>query len=72
LSRSAPSIERIQKVKAAASKSPVIVGSGVNKINAKDLLRYADGVIVGTSLKTDNKVSSRKVSELVNAIVEWQ
>ncbi len=67
-----PSIERIRKVKAAALKFPVIVGSGVNKTNAKDLLRYADGVIVGTSLKINNKVSSRKVRELVNVIRELQ
>src|SRR5690606_3606108 len=38
-------------VKAAAGDAPVFVGSGATPETAADLLRHADGLIVGTSLK---------------------
>ncbi|PSP58546.1 phosphorybosylanthranilate isomerase [Halobacteriales archaeon QH_7_66_36] len=50
---------------------PVLVGSGVTADSVSDLLRVADGVIVGTALKegakTTNPVSVGRVEELVAA-----
>ena len=50
---------------------PVLVGSGVTADSVGDLLRVADGVIVGTALKqgaeTTNPVSVGRVEELIAA-----
>ncbi|MFB6117501.1 BtpA/SgcQ family protein [Halosegnis sp.] len=51
--------------------TPVLVGSGVTADTVADLLRVADGVIVGTALKegaeTTNPVSVGRVEELIAA-----
>jgi predicted TIM-barrel enzyme len=36
----------------------LLVGSGVAESNARELLQYADGAIVGTSLKTGGVVTN--------------
>ena len=36
----------------------LLVGSGVAEANARELLQYADGAIVGTSLKTGGVVTN--------------
>lgn len=41
------------KIKEKFPSIPLILGSGANKDNIKTLLKYADGVIVGTSIKKD-------------------
>jgi hypothetical protein len=52
-------------------KARIIVGSGGNSRNVRELLRSADGLIVGTSLKiggvTSNPVDARLVKEFVAA-----
>ena len=51
--------------------TPVLVGSGVTEGNIGAYLEWADGVIVGTSLKVDglasNPVDERRVAVLVSA-----
>ena len=51
--------------------TPVLVGSGVTEGNIRNYLEYADGVIVGTSLKRDgvvsNPVDQGRVERLVSA-----
>ncbi|MCL2563862.1 MAG: BtpA/SgcQ family protein [Oscillospiraceae bacterium] len=51
---------------------PLIIGSGVKKENIKDFLRCAEGVIVGTSLKSqkdgETYIDIAKVKELVAAV----
>ncbi|WP_435147137.1 BtpA/SgcQ family protein [Halobaculum sp. P14] len=53
---------------------PLFVGSGVTAESVGELLRYADGVIVGTALKeggdVDAAVSTARVRELVDAATE--
>ncbi|MEP0846002.1 MAG: BtpA/SgcQ family protein [Phycisphaerae bacterium] len=44
-------IERLRRVKAAAGRADVFVGSGVAPETVGEFLPYADGLIVGTSLK---------------------
>ena len=55
----------------AGADAPVLVGSGVTAESVADVLAVADGVIVGTALKTGgettNPVSEERVAELVAA-----
>jgi hypothetical protein len=60
-------LESIKRVRNAI-KSPVIIGSGFNNQNAKEQFKYAHGAIVGTSLKTENKIDLEKVNELMKII----
>ena len=46
-------IEDVRIAKEVSVK-PIIIGSGITENNIKDYWRYADGFIVGTSLKKDN------------------
>jgi hypothetical protein len=68
----------LERVEAAVARrddlglaTPVLVGSGVTADTVGDLLRVADGAIVGTALKeggeTTNPVSVGRVEELVAA-----
>ena len=53
------SVDDVKTVSEAAPPGvPVLVGSGVDENNAERLLEYADGAIVGTSLKVDGIVSN--------------
>ena len=55
----AASVDDVKTVSEAAPPGvPVLVGSGVDENNAERLLEYADGAIVGTSLKVDGIVSN--------------
>jgi hypothetical protein len=51
---------------------PVIIGSGLNAENAGELMRAADGAIVGSSLKKDgvwwNEVDVARVRALVEEV----
>lgn len=51
--------------------TPVLVGSGVTEANIGDYMEWADGVIVGTSLKSggvvSNPVDVERVARLVSA-----
>jgi len=66
---SPPSLTKVEKVKKAVLETPVLIGSGVNENNIAQYLQICDGVIVGTSLKVDNKtenpVDLNKVKKLV-------
>lgn len=64
-----------QKVKKAVPDRPLLIGSGINVDNVNDYLAVADGVIVGTSLKIDNKttgsLSFEKAQKLVQAVKKF-
>jgi hypothetical protein len=64
--------DKIRAVKEAASSTPVLVGSGVNAATIGELARFADGFIVGTSVKkngrVDNPVDVARVKELVRRL----
>jgi uncharacterized protein len=49
----APTPEKVQSVQNAVSL-PIFLGSGLSLQNARDLLKVADGAIVGSWFKTDN------------------
>ncbi|MEZ4495664.1 MAG: BtpA/SgcQ family protein [Thermomicrobiales bacterium] len=56
----------------AGTDVPLLVNTGFNRSNAADLLQYADGAIVGTSLKLDgitwNPVDRARVRELIEVV----
>ncbi|MGH9805250.1 MAG: BtpA/SgcQ family protein [Candidatus Acidiferrales bacterium] len=68
---SAPDIEDVQETKRRATR-PVLIGSGSNEENIAAFLQYADGVIVGSSLKKDdvmeNPVDPAKVRRFMEAV----
>lgn len=54
---SPPSVEDVAEAAAAAGSVPVLLGSGLNHDNARELLEHARGAIVGTSLKRGGDVA---------------
>ena len=48
----APPLDKVRRAKAAATR-PVLMGSGTTAENIAEFLQYADGAIVGSSLKVD-------------------
>lgn len=58
----------VERVKTCLPDTPLLVGSGFDVSTAADLLRFADGAIVGTSLKikgmVKNPVDAERVREL--------
>ena len=62
----------VRAVKEAVPEgTPVLVGSGVTEENIGAYMEWADGVIVGTSVKVDgvvsNPVDRERVARLVSA-----
>jgi len=67
-----PSVEDVKDLRERVKDFPIIVGSGVNSDNINDFLKYADGVIVGSSLKVDgivtNKIDFNRAKEFMEKI----
>ena len=61
-------VDDVRRVKQTVPDCPVLIGSGFNAQTASELLQFADGAIVGTSLKTGSDVSAPINSELVRAL----
>ncbi|MDP3640480.1 MAG: BtpA/SgcQ family protein [Nanoarchaeota archaeon] len=51
-------LEKINQFRALMGTFPLVVGAGSTPENAYTQLQYADGAIVGTSLKFENKTSN--------------
>lgn len=64
--------EKLIRVKRVAGNVPVFIGSGFDVTNAEELLPYANGVIVGTSIKydgiTENPGDEDRVKQLMEVI----
>ena len=67
---SAPSIDDLKRVKDCVPETPVLIGSGANLENVTPLLEYADGIIVGTSIKRKGEVSNPVDVDRVRMLVE--
>jgi len=67
-----PDRDQLHRIKNSVPDRPVLIGSGLTSKNAIELLRDADGAIVGTSLKengmTDNPIDETRVRELVKSV----
>ena len=61
----------LREVRSATPHLPLLVGSGVTPANAAALLEYADGLIVGSSLKVDgvwsNELDPKRIEALTKA-----
>ena len=62
----------VQRVRKACSTAKILLGSGISVANVREFLRYADGVIVGTSLKVGGKlfnpVDPKRVAALAKTV----
>lgn len=67
----APPLDKVRRAKEAATR-PVLMGSGTTADNVADFLQYADGAIVGSSLKVDgvaeNPVDVARVRHYMAAV----
>jgi hypothetical protein len=67
----APPLEKVRRAKEAATR-PILMGSGTNAENIADFMQYADGAIVGSSLKVDgiaeNQVDVDRVRRYMAAV----
>lgn len=52
----AAEVDDVRRVRAACPESPILLGSGVTAANAASYMEFADGVIVGTSVKRGGKL----------------
>ena len=70
----AADLDDVKRVRTACPHAKILLGSGVNVENVKDFLQIADGVIVGSSLKRDGKLSNpvdaRRVAALAKLVEE--
>lgn len=60
-----PQLDDLREAREAARDFPVLVSSGTTPENVRDLFRYADGAIVGTSLKNSMAAHERIIPERV-------
>jgi hypothetical protein len=65
----APDVEKVREAKQLATR-PILIGSGASAENAAAFLRYADGIIVGTSLKVDGVMENPVDVKRVRALME--
>lgn len=67
----APPLEKVRQAKKVATR-PILMGSGTTAENIASFLEYADGAIVGSSLKVDgvaeNPVDPSRVRRYVEAV----
>jgi membrane complex biogenesis BtpA family protein len=67
----APPLEKVRRAKEAATR-PILMGSGTTAENITEFLTYADGAIVGSSLKVDgvaeNPVDVERVRRYMAAV----
>lgn len=66
-----PSLEDLKQVKSSV-KIPVLIGSGIDAGNIHEYWNWADGFIIGSSLKKDgnweNKVERERVKDFIKTI----
>jgi uncharacterized protein len=65
----AADIGDVERVRRACPKARILLGSGVTVENAPEFLKFADGLIVGTSLKVGGKLSNPVDPKRVAALV---
>jgi membrane complex biogenesis BtpA family protein len=62
-----PVISDLRAARAAAAPTPVLVGSGLTSANAAVLACESDGAVVGTALKSGDRIAVDRVKEVVSA-----
>ncbi len=61
---------QLQTVKSAVPQASVFAGSGVTVDNLAQIFQYADGVIVGTSIKRDGVTTNEVDADRVRALIK--
>lgn len=65
-------VEELRQIRAVAGETPVLVGSGVSAETVTRFAPYADGLIVGTSVKraglVENPVDAERVRALIRSL----
>lgn len=65
-------MEQLRQLRRELKEAKIVVGSGATSRNVKILLKYADSVIVGTSVKKDGKtvnpVDSKRLKDFMKAV----
>jgi hypothetical protein len=68
----ATDLEDVERVRKACPRAQIFIGSGIVAETVADYLRWADGVIVGSSLKRKGRlaqpVDERRVARLAKII----
>jgi membrane complex biogenesis BtpA family protein len=68
----AADVADVQRVRNACPHARILIGSGISVRNVREYLQFADGIIVGTSLKIggklDNPVDPKRVAALARAV----
>lgn len=65
----APPVDKVRRAREVATR-PILMGSGTNAENIAEFLRYADGAIVGSSLKVDGVMENPVDVERVRRYME--
>lgn len=63
-----PVVDDLKEAMEAVENIPVLIGSGFSLQNSTQLLPHTNGVIVGSSIKENGKVSLQKTSELMSEV----
>lgn len=63
-------VEDLRRVRAACPEAALLVGSGVNEGNVRELLEFATGLIVATSVKRDGELSNPVDAARVRRLVD--
>lgn len=66
----APAVDKVRRAKESSRRRPILMGSGTAVDNVAEFLRYADGAIVGTSLKVDGQAENPVDSDRVLRFME--
>lgn len=60
-----PLINHLKIAKKVSKKTPVYIGSGLSVENANELMQFASGAIVGTSIKTGDYIDVNKAKQIM-------
>ena len=63
-------LDQLKTVKSAVPQASIFAGSGVTTDNLSEVLQYADGVIVGTSIKRDGVTTNTVDPDRVRALIK--
>ena len=71
----AETVSMLGELRAAGPKVPLVIGGGGTPANISELLRHADGIIVGSCLRSDHSylapVSRERADAIVSAARTW-
>lgn len=65
-----PDLKIVESIKNRNPLIPVFIGSGINNNNLKEYLKIAEGIIVGTGIKTEGDISKPVDGQRVKELVE--